>query len=44
MSEHKERVWCTDFYVFVAWKNAEGAQSKPSAPLRIRLKDGFYQK
>jgi len=33
-----------DFYVFVAWKNAEGAQSKPSTPLRIRLKDSFYQK
>ena len=33
-----------DFYLFVVYTDAEGRDSKPSAPFRIRLKDMFLQK
>jgi hypothetical protein len=34
----------TDFYVFVAYLDADGKPSKPSAPLKIHLKDVFGMK
>ena len=34
----------TDFYLFVVYTDRDGKLSKPSAPLRIRLKNRFvYQ-
>lgn len=34
----------TDFYIWVVYTDAKGKQSKPSAPLKIRLKDMFGMK